>query len=308
MTRLLRSLLLAAGLAGVSAGFASAEIAVPYLSSRVVDLAEMISPAGEQALEAELAQLEKDKGAQVAVLTVPSLEGEPIESFALRVAEAWKLGQQKQDNGAILVIARADRQMRIEVGYGLEGAIPDVIAKRILSERLTPRFQAGDFDGGVAEAVSTLDGLVRGEPDALPEESSSSGGGMNLFVVLFVGFVVFNILLPILLSAVHSKIFGWVVYPLVALPAYLVPAVLLSPFWGVVGLVGWLVLFPVLRMFSAHLPKPGVGSGGGWSSGGGGWSSGGGGWSSRGGGWSGGGGGFSGGGGSFGGGGASGNW
>lgn len=288
----------------------AAEVPVPFLAGRVVDLADMISAGAETQLDGELAALEQATGAQLAVLTVPTLEDEPIEGFALRVVESWKLGKAKQDNGVLLLIAKNDRKMRIEVGYGLEGTLPDVICKRILAERLAPRFQAGDFDGGIGEAVSVISAMVRGDENgglqAQPE--SGGGGGIGGFVLVFVGMVVFNMLWPIILSAVNSKVFGWVIYPILGIPAYLVPFVLKdgSTTWGLVGLGAWLVIFPLLKIFRSHLPKPGSGSGGGWSSrgsrSGGGWSSGGGGWSS------GGGGGFSGGGGSFGGGGASGNW
>jgi uncharacterized protein len=281
---------------------AAGEIAVPFLSGRVVDEAEMLSPNTEQFLDAELAKLEQETGAQVAVLTVPSLDDEPIEVYALRVVEAWKLGREKQDDGALLLISRDDRKMRIEVGYGLEGALPDVIAKRILSERLGPRFKAGDFDGGVAEAVATIGGIVRGEAGVLQPEAPTRQGGMGMGVWLIIAFVAFNMLLPIISAAARSKVFGWAIYPLVGVPAYLLPATLVAPAVGVLTLVAWLVIFPLLRAFPNLLPQPGTGSaggtGGGWygGSGGGGWSSGGGG------------GGFSGGGGSFGGGGASDSW
>lgn len=285
-----------------------AEVPVPFLEGRVVDLAGVISPNTKAELDAELAGLEAATGAQVAVLVVPTLDGEAVESFGLRVVETWKLGKKGQDNGVLLLIARDDRRMRIEVGYGLEGVLPDVLCSRILNERLVPRFKTGDFDGGIREAVAAIGGVVRGDPAAMPEPSgggSGGGGGLSGVVLIFViGLVLFNVLMPIVLSAVHSKVMGWVLYPLVAIPAFLVPtAVTGNLTLGIVCGVVWLVLFPLLKMFSKHLPKAGSVGGSGWSSRGGGWSSGGGGgWSS------GGGGGFSGGGGSFGGGGASGSW
>jgi uncharacterized protein len=278
-----------------------AEVQVPFLSGRIVDLADMLSPGAEQRLEVELEAIESTNGAQLAILTVPTLEGEAIESFALRVVEAWKLGQKKQDNGALLLIARDDRKMRIEVGYGLEGAIPDVIAKRILAERLTPRFQAGDFDGGITDAVNTLGGIIRGEPGALPEKKRGRGGFNPVSVLFVIAIVLSSLIWP----AIHSKKFNWTLYTILALPSFLLPKMIAGALWGFAGLGAWLVIFPLLRLIAPHLPAPSPVSssrgGGGWWIGGGGGRSGGGGWSS-------GGGGFSGGGGSFGGGGASGSW
>ena len=296
------ALLLLAALPGAQP--AAAEVQVPFLSGRIVDLAEMISPAAEQRLEVELEALENINGAQLAVLTVPTLDGEAIETFALRVVETWKLGQEKQDNGVLLLIARDDRKMRIEVGYGLEGALPDVIAKRILAERLTPRFQAGDFDGGITDAVNTISGVVRGEPGALPAKKRSRRGGFNPISALFVLAIVLS---SLVWPAIHSKKFSWTMYTILAIPSFLLPKMVAGALWGVLGLGAWLVLFPLLRMIAPHLPAPSPvtgsrGGGGTW------WIGGGGGGGGRsGGGWSGG-GGFSGGGGSFGGGGASGSW
>ena len=122
---------------------------VPYLAGRVNDLADLLSPGAEARIEEELAALERETGAQGAVLTVPSLEGDPLEDFSLRVVDTWKLGREGVDDGVLLVIARDERQVRIEVGYGLEATLTDVGSKRILSDVMTPRFRAGDFDGGV---------------------------------------------------------------------------------------------------------------------------------------------------------------
>lgn len=114
-------------------------------------------------LEAQLAAFEQETTHQIAVLTVPSLEGEPIEAFSLRVAEAWKLGQKGLDNGILLLVAAQDRQARIEVGYGLEGAVPDAIAKRVLEDVIFPRFRAGDPAGGIEAGVAALMRAARGE-------------------------------------------------------------------------------------------------------------------------------------------------
>ncbi|MCP4902342.1 MAG: YgcG family protein, partial [bacterium] len=148
---------------------------VPFLAGRVNDLANMIGSQTQQQIESTLEGLEKDTGAQIAILTVDSLEGEVIEDYALRVAETWSLGQAEADNGILILIAKSERRIRIEVGYGLEGPVPDVLAKRIIDSVMQPQFRDGDFDGGVQGAVHSLDGLIRGEAVDLPDESSQSG-------------------------------------------------------------------------------------------------------------------------------------
>ncbi len=143
---------------------------VPYLASRINDLADLLSPGAEQRLESTLAQLERDTGAQLAVLTVPSLEGEPLGDFSIRVLETWKLGRKGIDDGALLLIARDDRKIRIEVGYGLEPTLTDVACKRIISNLISPRFREGDFDGGVEAAANAIAGTVRGQEDLIPAD------------------------------------------------------------------------------------------------------------------------------------------
>jgi uncharacterized protein len=152
-----------AALLALAAAPAAAELAVPALRARVTDLANLLPPDRERALEARLAAFEGETSHQLAVLTVPTLEGEPIESFALRVAEQWKLGQKGLDNGLLLVIASQDRAARVEVGYGLEGAVPDAVSKRVLEDVIFPRFRAGDFAGGIESGVDALIRAARGE-------------------------------------------------------------------------------------------------------------------------------------------------
>jgi uncharacterized protein len=145
---------------------------VPVLRARVTDLADLLPPERERALEARLSAFEGETSHQLAVLTVPSLEGEPIESFALRVAEQWKLGDQRVDNGMLLVVAKADRAARVEVGYGLEGVVPDAVAKRVLEDTMFPRFRAGDFPGGIDAACEALIRAARGEVVPMPPRRS----------------------------------------------------------------------------------------------------------------------------------------
>ena len=135
----------------------------PPLQGRVNDLAGMISPAAKQQIDAALADLERTDSTQIAVLTVPSLEGDSLEDFSIRVAEAWKIGQKGKDNGALLVVSKADRKIRIEVGYGLEGRLTDILSGQIVDNVISPRFKAGDMDGGFLVGVQAMAAAVRGE-------------------------------------------------------------------------------------------------------------------------------------------------
>ena len=158
---------------------ASAEVTVPPLVGRVTDQTATLTPEQKVTLEQTLQAFEAKKGSQIAVLIIPSTAPETIEQFALRVAEQWKLGRKKVDDGAILVVAKADRALRIEVGYGLEGALNDATSKRIISEIITPRFKQGDFYGGITAGVEQIIRVIDGEP--LPEPNRKlSGGDFNI--------------------------------------------------------------------------------------------------------------------------------
>jgi uncharacterized protein len=261
---------------------ARAEVATPDLSSRVTDLTGTLAPDTVSRLENTLAQFEAAKGSQIAVLILPSTEPEDIAAYGIRVAEAWKVGRKDVDDGAILIVAKDDRRVRIEVGYGLEGVLSDVVTKRIIEEDIVPRFRQGDFSGGVEAGVSRMMRLIEGEP--LPPSRASPGadlGGMDkLFLFLIVGVIAGKILGLIIGKGAGSSV--------AALGAG-------SLAWLVSGMfiAGLVVAFIVLVMALAS----GRGGGGHWSSGGFGGGS-----------WGGGGGGWSGGGGGFGGGGSSGSW
>src|ERR1700741_67315 len=155
---------------------ALALVAVPQLTGRVVDQTGTLSGGDIAQLTQTLADLEKRKGSQIAVLIVPTPDGEPIEQFSLRVAEAWKIGRKKVDDGALLVIAKNDRHLRIEVGYGLEGALTDVTAKRIIDEVITPKFKSGDFAGGISAAVGRMIRVIDGEPLPGPAKPRQDSG------------------------------------------------------------------------------------------------------------------------------------
>lgn len=163
---------------------------VPPLRSRVNDGAGMISPQAEAALEAKLADLEKNESTQIVILTVPSLEGEPVEDFSIRVAEAWKIGRKGLDNGVLFLVSRDDRKVRIEVGYGLEGSLTDLLAGRIVQNEVTPAFKAGRFDAGFERGVEAILLAVRGEYKAAPakEKGGSPSIGLILLIILFIYF------------------------------------------------------------------------------------------------------------------------
>jgi uncharacterized protein len=193
-----RAILLALLLGWVLPAFAL--VAVPQLTGRVVDQTGTLSSGDIAQLTQTLADLEKRKGSQVAVLIVPTTDGEAIEQFSLRVAEAWKIGRKKVDDGALLVIAKNDRHLRIEVGYGLEGALTDVTAKRIIDEVITPKFRSGDFAGGISAGVNRMIDLINGE--RLPAPAPPHWDGSSLFghldalnpALIFIVFVVSSVL------------------------------------------------------------------------------------------------------------------
>src|SRR3979409_168145 len=145
------------------ASIAFADVAVPPLSGRVVDKTGTLSSGDIASLTQTLQNLEARKGSQVAVLIVPTTAPESIEQYSIRVAEAWKIGRRKVDDGALVVVAKDDRKLRIEVGYGLEGALTDVTSKRIIDEIITPRFRGGDFAGGISAGVGRIVRVIEGE-------------------------------------------------------------------------------------------------------------------------------------------------
>jgi uncharacterized protein len=146
---------------------------VPSLRGRVNDYAGVMGQEQVRGLEVRLARFEQETGHQVAVLTIPTLEGEDIEGFSIRVAESWKIGKKGFDNGVILVVAVKDRRLRLEVGYGLEGVLPDAIANRIISDYIVPRFRAQDYAGGISAGIDAVLRVIRNEP--LPESARDRG-------------------------------------------------------------------------------------------------------------------------------------
>ena len=307
----MRALWLAAALAAPSAAKE-----VPYLGGRVNDEAGILGPAADR-LERTLKDYELKTGRQFAVLTVASLEGEALEDYSLKVARTWKLGRAGKDDGILLLVARDDRKVRLEVGYGLEGDLPDALAGRIIRGEILPRFRSGDYPGGVEAGVRAallaLDKQYSPLPEPAPAEERGRGrndfASMGLLERVMVSFFVVGILGVFEALGIGLPGVGWFLY------------FFLIPFWAAFPMAIWgakigsgvlaahLIGFPLAKLWLprtergrrivealAQSQRRGrAGSVGGWG-GGGGWSSGGGG------------GGFSGGGGSFGGGGASGSW
>ncbi len=273
---------------------------VPPLAGRVNDTANLIPLDQRQRIEAQLAQFEQQTSNQVSVLTVESLDGEEIADYANKVGRAWGLGQKGKDNGALLLVSKNDRKMRIEVGYGLEPVLTDLQTSIIQNQVIIPYFKKGDFGGGIEAGVTAILSTIQGkEVTPAPEAQPSGGGGESSWP----GILIFGLfaLGPFILNAIRSG--SWIVY-LVMLPILFFLGSLAGLTMGLIAAGVWLVLFPILRMI---LPKgPALGSSrrrsGGWWMGPGGFGGGGGGFSG------GGGGGFSGGGGSFGGGGSSSSW
>ena len=292
---LLVSLLL---LTGATSVWAQDVQPIPALTSHVVDTTGLLDASQQAALEAKLDALEKAKGSQVVVLIVPTVQPEDISSYANRVGNAWKIGRKNVGDGVLFVVAFKDRQMRIEVAKALEGAIPDLAAKQIITNAVTPRFKAGDYAGGISAGVDQLSARIKGE--ALPEVNASNAndkgnlpGGFNwMDLAIFLFFAV-----PIG-GAIAKSIFGQMLGSLITGGAVGTLAFVLTTSLIVAGLAGVVALLFALfsGLSGGSRGRSGGFGGGGFGGSGGGFGGGGG-------------GGFSsGGGGDFGGGGASGSW
>lgn len=284
---------------GVCVGGALAQyvLPVPALTGRVIDSTGTLDANQKAALEAKLRALEERKGSQLVVLLVPTTQPEDIASFANRVANTWKIGRRDVGDGVLLIVAKNDRVMRIEVAKTLEGAVPDLAAKRVIDEVITPRFKTGDFAGGINAGVDQLITRISGE--VLPEPVGSARplrlGNVSVDWMSLVVFMLFA--LPVAAGFARS-VFGRKLGALLTGAGVGVFALVISASVVVAGLAGLVALvYALLSGFSS------LGRGRGWGAGGGGFGTGGG-W----GGGSGGGGFSSGGGGDFGGGGASGRW
>lgn len=260
---------------------------VPALSAPVTDLADLLPPGEEDALNSRLLAFSRDKGSQIAVLIVATTQPEDIFSYSFRVADTWKLGRKGVDDGVLLVIAVQDRKTHLQVGYGLEGAIPDARSKQVLQDIIRPRFKAGDYPGGINAGVDALMKLINGEALPAPSAQDRRQKGDNTLVIA----IVIGMIAGFFLRAIFGRLIGGLSGGGIALALALVLGI-------AVGMAIFAALFVAL---GAGMAGDGRRLGGGM--GGGGFGHGG-----FGGGGFGGGGGFSGGGGGFGGGGASGDW
>lgn len=291
---------------------------VPYLTGRVTDNAEILSPEVNRSLSERLKAHEQRTRNQIAVLTIPTLDGESIEDYALRVFESWKLGQKGEDNGVLIVVVPNDRRMRIEVGYGLEGTLTDAMAGRIIQNIMAPRFKNGDFDGGIADGAGAVMELLEG--GALPQKAVSTGSkekskffemeGPNLSITerILLGAFIFGIIGLFTVIGLVTPGFGWFLY-LFLIPFWAsFPIVVLGSDGAFSLFITYLIGFPAAKLYIRNtewyekaqkdLRTKGRARIGGFTIGAG----------SSGSSWSSGGSGFSGGGGSSGGGGASGSW
>jgi uncharacterized protein len=316
MKRLLALVL--AAVAGLCAALAPAQVTVPYLSGRIVDEAGLLSPAVRDRISAMLKAHEAATGNQVAVLTLPTLQGESVEDYAVRVFEDWKLGQKDKDNGVLVLVVPQDRRMRIEVGYGLEGVLTDAAASRVIRDLMTPRFREGNYEVGIESGVTGILQVLEGRQPRDPEANWAApaqsglhfeGAPMPLAMKLLVCLFVFSILgIFTFVGLVTPGGAGWFLYVFLVPFWSMFPMALLGSTVGLAAIAAHLVGFPVGKLLIARTAwyrkaredlktkgyaniggmtiRPGGSSSGGFSSGGG----------------------FSGGGGRSGGGGASGSW
>jgi uncharacterized protein len=306
----------------------AAAVEVPYLTGRVVDDAGVLGTEARERIEAQLKAHEERTTNQVAVLTVTSLGGDTVESFAEKVFRAWALGRKEKDNGVLVVVATGDRRMRIEVGYGLEGALTDSMAGSVIRNAMAPRFKANDYPGGVEAGVRAILGALEGDASAIPADAPAGGGtsasgeglsglqapDMPWYQRVLLGAFIFGIIGLFTVIGVITPRSGWFLYAFLIPFWATFPIAIVGPQGAFALLATYLVGFPVAKLIARRQPwyakaaaelktkgRTTVGgivitSGGSSGSGGGGFSGGGGG------------GGFSGGGGSSGGGGASGGW
>ena len=231
-----------------------AEVAVPPLDQPVTDLTGTLSAQQAQALDGKLRALDASKGARIAILILPTTAPETIEQYSIRVASTRQLGREKVDDGVLLIVAKNDRAVRIEVGYGVEGALPDVIASRIINQVIVPRFREGDYFGGIDAGVDRIVATLQGEPLPAPSrqpQSRSNGGGLgSVFPVMLMMVVVFSSVLRRMLGRVGGA----------------------AATAGLAGVISWLLTSVLVVSIGAGVlaflfTLLGGGGGGGWSSG-----------------------------------------
>jgi uncharacterized protein len=290
LAKVLLALAMLVPLAALAASAASdGLVPIPPLTARVTDLTGTLTPQQKSSLEQTLAEFEQRKGSQIAVLMLPSTKPEAIEQYGIRVAEQWKIGRKGTDDGLILIVAKDDHRVRFEVGRGLEGAIPDISAGRIIREIIAPHFLTGDFYAGINDGVHSAIGLIDGEalpppPSRQQRGSSRHGGDNNFGALVAIGFILVFVVGGVLVRLFGRVLGSGVVAILVAIAAFFALGLVAALIAGIAGFFFSLVTGSGFGRGIGGFPIGGGGFGG--SSGGG----------------------FSGGGGDFGGGGASGDW
>jgi uncharacterized protein len=250
-------------------GVAAAQIAIPPLKSPVTDLTGTLDAQQRSALEQTILEFEKRKGAQIAVLMVPTTQPETVEQYAVRAQEAWQIGRKDIDDGVLLVIGKDDRRLHIETGYGLEGALPDAIAKRIIDEDIVPRFRQNDFYGGIRAGIDRIMRIIEGE--ALPEPRARGAPQLSSYVDLIIPGLVLVFVIGGVLRAIFGRFLG----------SGIVGAVAGAAVWAIAGSIAIALLVALLAFVfglsggTGMRRGPGAGGfggggfGGGWSGGGG---------------------------------------
>jgi uncharacterized protein len=242
---------------------AAADVAVPPLVGRVVDQTATLSGGDVASLQQTLKDFEARKGSQIAVLTVPTTAPETIEQYSLRVAEAWKIGRKKIDDGALVVVAKDDRKLRIEVGYGLEGALTDVTSKRIIDEVITPKFRSGDFAGGISAGVDRIIRVIDGEKLPAPEPRQQPSSDFLSHIDLLNPFTLFAVfIVGSILRATLGRLIGAVATGgVVGLLAWLIAGSLVA------SIIAAFIAFVVTMFAETPTSSSGHGGGRGWSGG-----------------------------------------
>ncbi len=232
---------------------------IPYLTGRVTDNAQVLSPQARKSLTETLKAHEGRTTNQIAVLTVPTLAGEGIEEYAVRVFETWKLGQKGKDNGVLIIVAPSDRRMRIEVGYGLEGTLTDLMAGRIIQHVMTPRFRGGDYETGITEGALAVIKVLEGGtlPDAQAPEGAAPGKwkgnimepDLSIPLRILIGAFVFGIIGLFTVIGILTPGFGWFLYFFLIPFWAMFPIIVLGVRGALICLVTYLIVFPAAKLF-----------------------------------------------------------
>jgi Beta-propeller domains of methanol dehydrogenase type len=233
---------------------------IPFLTGRITDNAQILTADTHRTLTESLTAHEDRTGNQIAVLTVPTLEGESIEDYAVAVFKEWKLGQKGKDNGILVIVAPKDRRMRIEVGYGLEGTMPDSVAGSIIRNVMTPRFKTGDYNGGINDGVKAIIDVLEGGkvPDAPSDAGSKSpvSSGLkinapNLSIIerILIGAFVFGIIGLFTVFGILTPGVGWFLYFFLIPFWAMFPTIIVGTTGALYCLVTYLIAFPIAKLF-----------------------------------------------------------